>query len=507
MKSPAPELRLGTRGSMLAMAQSRQVADALAAFHPELRVRLVPVITRGDRDQTTPLARVNDRDFFSAEIDTALLTGRVDFTVHSRKDLEGSRPGGIATVAIPARANPRDAVLFRPSVLDRLRRGERLRIGTSSARRAYHVARFLERALPQLNGKPDLRCEPLRGPVDQRLHRLHESGPDALDGVVLALAGLERLWQDPDGRAAIEPRLEGIRRMVLPLSRCPTAPGQGALAIECRADDAITRALLESLHHPETAADVAAEYAAASDPAGAAIATFGATALRVPQLGRLLFAAGEQDGTQRLQWAAPGTPASSRAWDGGQWHRACQHRPLAWQTPERGHRAVFVAHSRALSPARKLGDEQRVWVSGWQSWQRLSAGGLWIEGCADGLGFDALRTTLALGVLQLPPLDEWLALTRAGAESTWQDSGVGCVLGTYTLRPPRPQAMEQLRRVAMQATDFFWSSRDQYLALRECLPEAARHACGPGKTLSALRELGAQPRAFPSREAWQEWLA
>lgn len=169
--------------------------------------------------------------------------------------------------------------------------------------------------------------------------------------------------------------------------------------------------------------------------------------------------------------------------------------------------AIFVAHWRALQPQADVHPDQRIWVSGWQSWQQLSAAGLWIEGCADGLGFDALRPTLATGVLQLPSLDNWLVLTRAGAEPTWQDSGMGQVMGTYAMDPPARADLERLRSEAQQATHFFWSSREQFAALRDYLPGDARHACGSGKTYDALMEIGARPHAFPNREAWQTWLS
>src|SRR5690606_7774286 len=155
----------------------------------------------------------------------------------------------IALAALPAREDPRDVIVFRGDVIDRLRAGRPLRLGSSSTRRQANVADFLADALPATGAPPVLEFRPLRGAVDQRLARigLAADDPAALDGVILALAGLSRLWNDHDGRKALEPLLAGVRFMVLPLSRCPAAAGQGILAIECRADDAATRALLRSL--------------------------------------------------------------------------------------------------------------------------------------------------------------------------------------------------------------------------------------------------------------------
>jgi hydroxymethylbilane synthase len=506
MSAAARTLRLGTRGSLLAVAQSRQVAAALTAAHPGLQVALVTLTTPGDRDRQTPLDQVRDGAFFSAEIDRALVEGRVDFAVHSRKDLDGPRPESLVAAALAPRANPRDVVLYRADVLDRLRAGRPLRVGTSSARRATHVSAFLAEGLPHLGRAPTIDCRPIRGPVEQRLACLQpgQPAPAALDGVVLAMAGLERLWRDPDGYRALRACLGGLRWMVLPLTACPAAPGQGALALECRAADERTRALLQLLHDDPTAAEVAAEYAAAERAPADGRSAFAATAVTRPELGQLLFARGAADD---LGWQAPDRPRDARPWEGSAWHQACQARPL----PCRGSRprspATFVAHWRAAEHAPTELQRQRVWVSGVASWRRLAARGIWVEGCADGLGFDAICDTLASPVLQLPALAEWQVLTRDGAQDSWRDSGVGEVLGTYALEPPAPPTADRLRAAARDATHFFWTSRDQYLALREVLPATAEHACGAGKTLAALRHLGVRPHPFPNRATWRSWVA
>ena len=262
MNAARNRLRLGTRNSLLAIAQGRLIAKALRERRPELRIEFVPIETRGDRNRRTPLSQVDDPDFFSAELDTALLNDAVDFCVHSVKDLAVQRPDRITRAAMPPREDPRDIIVFRADIIDRLRSGHAIRIGSSSPRRRVNVEDFLTEALPRFEAPPLLRFSPLRGAVDVRLTRIHgdPDASDALDGVVLALAGLNRLWRDPDGHATIAPLLADARRMVLPLSACPTAPGQGALAIECRRADSKTRTLLGGLHDVRTAALVALEF-------------------------------------------------------------------------------------------------------------------------------------------------------------------------------------------------------------------------------------------------------
>ena len=259
------KLRLGTRRSALAWAQSLWVAERIQALKPGTRVELIPIETRGDRITDLPLSQVEGKEFFSAEIDAALLAGDVDITVHSLKDLSLERPPGIALAAIPQRENPRDVVVFRDDVPQRLLAGRALRIGTSAPRRLENVPRFLAQALPG-DGKSNLECVEIRGNVDTRLGRLHEPEGSArhLDGVVLAFAGLIRLWRDarPEGgRTRLNRLLQNVRWMVLPLPDCPSAPGQGALAVECRADDRRTSVLVAGIEHRASRAAVDVERA------------------------------------------------------------------------------------------------------------------------------------------------------------------------------------------------------------------------------------------------------
>lgn len=505
-------LRLGTRASLLALAQSRTVQQALLESYPGLRIEIVTMDTRGDRDRATPLADVNDPDFFSGELDRALLDGRVDFTVHSMKDLDVARPDNIARAAIPVRENPRDVIVFRSDIVDRIRDGEPIRIGSSSPRRQHNVAGFLNDCLPGLGPKPNLQFLPLRGPVHDRVARIseHQSAPAALDGVVLALAGLERLWRDPGGRRAIRAHLVDARWMVLPLSACPTAPAQGALAIECRADDPATLEILAGLHDSRTARlvqmelDAVAAFPAAEQPG------IGATGISHATLGSILYRRGARDRSCAVDWQSPAAPNERnhvKPWDAGAWQREIERSPLPVAIDLANRPAIFVAHWFA-APAELTGlSDARIWVSGMTSWRKLATRGLWIEGCADNLGFATLVPTLESGVMNLPPLGRWTVLTRRGAEAGWRDTHVGEVVPTYELDEPRINQIENARQEVSISTDFFWGSIEQYRAVEAWLPDNARHACGAGKTADALRDAGVDaPLVFPSRGEWQAWL-
>lgn len=505
-------LRLGSRRSLLARAQSNLIACALRELRPEHDVEVVTLDTRGDRDLKTPLDRVADPDFFSAELDRALADEHIDFAVHSMKDLGAARPDNFITAAIPVRENPRDVVLFRADVVTRLDAGQPIRIGTSSARRRRSTEAFLTTHLPRRRCDPILEFAPLRGPVEQRVARIavKPRGDDALDGVVLALAGLERLWNDPSGRRALRPHLRNARWMVLPLSACPSAPAQGVLAVECRADDAPTRVVLSQLHDEMTATLVRREHDAVAALPEAARAPAGATAIQHELLGRLLYCSGSDIGSHQLDWSRPTAPSDRQAaqpWDGGAWQGRRERRPVSHTLDTSDGGAVFVAHWLAASDELSAAPRARIWTSGTTSWRRLAERGLWIEGCADNLGFADVTTTLACGVLQLPQLDRWTALTRRGAESSWSDSGIGSVVATYELADGSPTDRDMLRADIEQSTDFFWGSIEQFRDVEMLLPADARHACGAGKTARALVAAGIDaPLVFPSRAEWRTWL-
>lgn len=226
-------LRLGTRGSQLALAQARLVAARIEAAAPGIRVELVPIATAGDRDQATPLAEGEQPGWFTTAIQEALQRGDVDIAVHSLKDLPTRRPDGLVIAAVPLREDPRDALVSRD--------GRTLRdlppgaiVGTSSPRRAAQVTEI----------RPDLQVRPIRGNVETRLRRVSEGDYDA---AVLALAGLRRLGLDDR-----VPQVFGFEEML-------PAPGQGAIAVECRADDTPTRQLLARIDDPAIRLAVTAE--------------------------------------------------------------------------------------------------------------------------------------------------------------------------------------------------------------------------------------------------------
>ena len=230
-------LRLGTRASALARTQSQTVADALTAATGRA-VELVPISTEGDRSAAA-IAQLGGTGVFVAAIREALLEDRVDLAVHSCKDLPTAAAPGLVVAALPPREDPRDALVARDGLtLGELPPGST--VGTGAPRRVAQL-----RALGL-----GLDVVPIRGNVDTRLGRVRGGATGDLDAVVLARAGLARLGL-----------LDRVTETLDPLQVLP-APAQGALAVECRADDEVTRALLAPLDDAGSRACVTAERAA-----------------------------------------------------------------------------------------------------------------------------------------------------------------------------------------------------------------------------------------------------
>jgi hydroxymethylbilane synthase len=220
-------LRIGSRGSRLALTQAELAADALRRAHPGLEVALVPITTTGDRDRSKPFGELGARGVFVKELEEALLSQTVDVAVHSAKDMTSTDAEGLAVAAYLPRDDPRDALCGA----DGIEPG--MRIGTASARRRAQL----------LSLEPELSIEPLRGNVDTRLRKRGERG---LDAIVLAAAGLDRLG------LAHEIGLRFNTEELVPEA------GQGAVALQVRAGE---EELVAAADHPETRRRVSAERA------------------------------------------------------------------------------------------------------------------------------------------------------------------------------------------------------------------------------------------------------
>ena len=256
-------LRLGTRGSDLARTQSEGVAARLRAAGHD--VELVVIRTEGDRSQAPSFGSIGAQGVFVREIEQALLAREVDLAVHSFKDLPTTSPAGLAIAAVPPREDPADVLIVGPDAYDAsgtegLPVAAGARIGTSSMRRTVWLEQL----------RSDLRVEPLRGNVPTRIDKLKAGQYDA---IVLAAAGLARL-SAPGGM--LEHVLGDLHVVRLEPRRFVPAPAQGALAVQCRADDADVVAAIAPLDDPLTRAAVSIEREALRRAEGGCNTAFGA---------------------------------------------------------------------------------------------------------------------------------------------------------------------------------------------------------------------------------------
>jgi hydroxymethylbilane synthase len=268
-------LRIATRESPLALWQAEHVKARLQSLHPGLDVQLLAMTTRGDQLLGAPLAAVGGKGLFVKELEQAMLEGRADLAVHSMKDVPAQQPEGLTLTAFLEGEDPRDAfVSNRYATLAELLQGAH--VGTSSLRRQT-----------QLRGlRPDLRISDLRGNVGTRLRKLDEGQYDA---ILLAHAGLARLGLGARIRESFDPEV------FIP------AIGQGIIGIECREDDARTRALVAPLHHQRSATRLIAERALNSRLGGACqVPVAGHARIKGGRL-RLQALVGAPDGSRRVR--------------------------------------------------------------------------------------------------------------------------------------------------------------------------------------------------------------
>lgn len=219
------EIKIATRGSKLALAQAHQIAKQLAAIAPDISIAIKTISTTGDRDKSDFLYQAGSVGFFTSEVERALLDGQGDIAVHSLKDLPTAITKGLVVSAIPAREQVNDVIVAAEKLSSIHDLPQHASVGTSSLRRITQLKRI----------RPDLNCQPLRGNIETRIRKVQDGQVDA---IVIARAGLNRL------------ALSDSISLVLPPEDFIPAPGQGALAIQTRQDDAELGGLVAKLDDP-----------------------------------------------------------------------------------------------------------------------------------------------------------------------------------------------------------------------------------------------------------------
>jgi hydroxymethylbilane synthase len=491
-------LRILSRASDLARLQAELVARALRTRWPDATLTLDTRSVAGDRDAVTPLASLPDKGAFTADLSDALVSGDADLVVHSWKDLplEG-RPDTVIAATLE-RADPRDLLLVRRDVVEA--RPSTVRVLSSSPRRAW----LLERALPSFLPWPVERLEflPVRGNVPTRVRKLMEGEGDAL---VVAKAAVDRLlsFGPPfDDTAAVMRRMiASCRWMVMPIRDVPGAPAQGALAVEVAATNGRVIDQLREISDAPTWLAVQRERAYLAAHGGGCHAAIAATVLSRPY-GVVISAQAKLESGDETIWALDRDVDRERVESAQIWPRPderSRHRREILPVRDRGvASAIWITRADALPESWPVDPATLVWTSGTRSWRKLAARGVWVHGCADGLGDE-----------ESPGLDilagravVWQRLTHRDAAAVDE---AGDHVATYIVETDWPGDLAS-------RTHFFWTSGVEFLralakwpALRE-----RTHASGPGRTARVIREtLGSSGRAsvYLDYDQWYQDLS
>jgi len=487
---------IASRRSDLARVQAYQVGEALRAAHPQIEINYSFHESLGDKNLNDPLWQMPEKGVFTQDFREGLLRGEFDLVVHSWKDLAIEDDPETEIVATLPRADQRDVLLVRKDRWAGIKNTGVLTIFTSSPRRAHNLDSFLRAVLPARVS--DLRFENVRGNVPTRVRKLLEGD---VDGLIVAKAALDRLLAAPhdefaETRTFLRQALSQCRWMALPLRENPSAPAQGALAVEISRQRQDLRELLAPLNAADEFRAVISEREILRSYGGGCHQKIGASVLR-RAYGELTFLRGLTDDGQVLAGSTlrssrprPARISRDAMWpldpSGGGWF---QRESLKTGAPD-ARRPLWIAKAEALPDDWPVQDEQLVWVSGVQTWKKLAERGIWVNGCAESLGEqEAPRIEpLAGGAV------DWLKLTHEGG---YTDGDIA-TLATYRLVPKR-EATELLGKKY-----FFWKSGSafEYALSQHPWLKGMTHFCGPGNTQKILQKHGAEPHIFLDHSQW-----
>jgi hydroxymethylbilane synthase len=489
-------LRLLSRASDLARIQAMLVGRALRERWPDIEVTFHTRVASGDRDSTTPLTALVDKGVFTSDLSDALATGEADAVVHSWKDLPLEGRADTVIAATLERADPRDVLLIRRDAVTNEPRV--LKVLSSSPRRTWLLQNTLPTLLPWK--VEEIEFVPVRGNIATRLSKLVNAPDGQAHGLAVAKAALDRLlgFGEPFEKGAREVRaaLEKCRWMVLPIRDVPAAPAQAALAVEtARSGPAVER--LRAISHEPTWRAVMRERDVLASYGGGCHEALGATVLPRPYGSVVSVRGRSSTGRQDEGWsivdAAPLPPSATLAtiWPRpDERQRAVRHQlPLA---QPKDASAFWIARAEALPESWTLDADWLVWAAGTTTWRRLAARGVWVNGCADGLG-----DVEPPGVDLLAGRDvRWCRLTHAAA--TADDPNA---LATYEVR-------EQLPDDLANRTHFFWTSGTLFLEAISRWPDIRHrwHGAGPGRTwrtISKSLERRGRARVWLDYETWK----
>lgn len=493
--------QIAGRGSWLSLAQVEVFREIVQRRFPGTEIHFSAKETWGDKDQSTPLHMINGKDFFTKEVQGALDSGEADFAVHSMKDVSSIDFFEHHHFAVIDREDLHDVVIFNPDVIEKIKHGKEIVIGTSSPRRAATATGFLKQALPRYEAKdPAINAVPVRGNVDIRLRKLDEG---LYDGIILAVAGLNRLLRYAPASADVRRLLQDKKLMVLPLFECPPAAGQGAIVVEANPANRDAVAVLDAVRDVTLTTAILKERHYAEKYGYGDSREFGVFHIDTPHLSFTYASGKDLHDRPFAEWDFERPP-----YQPGELFSAATHMKSFFSyryydtLPDGGKDSFFVSSHKAIHNDATVGflQQKRVWAAGTKTWLSLAEKGIWVEGCADGLGLETLAPLLESPLIGLEP-ERIQIITNEASKNRWIAAGWSAV-ATYLVIPERnSEIQEQIKN----AGTLFWTSYQQYNMYRDDVRPDARHCCLAGKTASLFRDEGIVPHLFPDVKSFKQW--
>ena len=497
-------LKIASRSSDLARWQAYRVGEAIQSAHPEIEIEYFFKSSFGDQNLDLPLAQMESKGVFTQDFYLDLKEGRQDLVVHSWKDLPVEEREGTEIAATLDRADVRDIFLVPKHIWKQAQEGETLKILTSSPRRIFNLENELPELLPEFSGK--ISFVPVRGNIPSRLGKMFKENA----GLILAKAAFDRMLtggrEEFDSvKSEVRKHLSECHFMVLPLEINPSAPAQGALAIEIASHREDLKEILSKINDPKCFMNVEIEREILKAHGGGCHQKIGVTHL-TKTFGVYHIERGESENgisIDRKELLKERPNISFRTlkksevfpWDPSE-NSWFDRKPLALSSEKLSGKAVLVA--RFAEGLEGLDRAQQVWTSGLKTWKKLALEGFWVNGCFEGFGEQEIEW--------VGPVAEgfsWIKLTHEGG-----DAPEGIEKLAYYKLDAKSSALPDLKGKKA----FFWMSSSSFEKAYELYPAEISegfHACGPGRTFDHLSQqsvLKHPPEVFISLGEFHDFL-
>ena len=497
---------IGTRGSLLALTQCNQIKDQLEKITGDKFI-LDVIKTQGDLITNAPLWQLDGKDFFTKELDDALLSGRVDLVVHSYKDLGSIRPEGIQLAAVTKRTFAHDILLIKKDNLPTLEHKKDFCIGTSSPRRMVNLEKELHHFLPK---GQHLKVTPkvLRGNVNTRIQKLRDGEYDA---IVLALPGIERLALTESSHIELTRLLEGLTFKILPQSVFPSSASQGALGIECattRKDNGELLAKLQKMQHSETKEEVVRERKAFNEYGGGCHLAVG---VNVKKLGDLYLHTHKGILDEKVISVSmlegrtlPNLPKSPKVFIGLPHldDQLIEKKSVIQNLDSKNH--YFVSSKYSIASLQNKKEYGSLYAAGIKTMKEMSKLGFWVNATSDSLGIDDVVKLFESRAVKIMLNDSVRLINLTNSES---NNGNIPTITTYErlLKKTDSQFDQKIENTDV----FYWTSYFQYKTYLEKYPSIKNktHACGLGHTLKQFQENKITVVPFYKMDEFKTWTS